>query len=258
MSRSISIKSSHEIELMRASGRLLAKVFQMLDQFIAPGRSTLEINNIAHEFIVHELHAYPATKGFHGFPFSLNTSVNDVVCHGIPSKHVKLSATDIINVDITLEHNGYMADSSKTYVMPNASQQARDLVNTAYQAMWRGIEQVKPGNHIGDIGNAIQSFAESHSLTVVRDYVGHGIGREMHEEPPVFHVGIAGTGIQLTEGMVITIEPMLNLGTAKTKRLSDGWTVVTDDGSLSAQFEHTVLVTRGGYEVLTIRDEEQS
>lgn len=253
----ITIKTQDEIELMRESGRLLAKVFTMLDEFIVPGVSTLEINNKVEDFIINELHSRPASKGQYGYEYVLNTSINEVVCHGVPKADERLKAKDIVNVDITLEKNGFIADSSKMYIMPEASPLARKLAKITYQAMWEGIKQVKPGATLGDIGHAIQSIAQSHGYSVVKEYCGHGIGREMHEDPQVLHYGNRGQGIVLKEGMTFTIEPMINQGGAKIKTKKDGWTVVTRDKKLSAQSEHTILVTATGYEVLTLRPEEK-
>ncbi|MEL7290384.1 MAG: type I methionyl aminopeptidase [Pseudomonadota bacterium] len=257
MGRNVVIKSDAEIELMRTSGQLLAQVFAMLDDWVKPGLSTMEINQQVEEFIVDELQARPASKGQYGYQYVLNTSLNDVVCHGVPKASQILKDGDIINLDITLEKGGYITDSSKMYVMPNATPLARRLVDVTYQAMWQGIEQVRPGARLGDIGHAIQSYAEAHGYSVVREYCGHGIGREMHEDPQVLHYGLANTGLVLQPGMVFTIEPMINQGTAKTKTKKDGWTVVTRDKKLSAQWEHTVLVTKDGFEVLTLRHDER-
>ncbi|WP_369311556.1 type I methionyl aminopeptidase [Providencia rettgeri] len=253
----ITIKTAEEIELMRESGRLLARVFKMLDSVIVPGISTMEINDKVERYIVDELQARPASKGQYGYQYVLNTSLNEVVCHGIPKADEILKSKDIINVDITLEKNGFIADSSKMYVMPDAPPLARKLVKDTYAAMWEGIKQVKPGATLGDIGSAIQHYAESKGYSVVREYCGHGIGREMHEDPQVLHYGVKGKGVELKEGMTFTIEPMINQGGMKIKTKKDGWTVVTRDKKLSAQSEHTVLVTKEGYEVLTLRDEEK-
>ncbi|WP_295892260.1 type I methionyl aminopeptidase [uncultured Vibrio sp.] len=251
------IKTEAEIELMRQSGQLLAQVFEMLNAYVKPGMSTMDINNKVEQFIVDDLNARPASKGQYDYEFVLNSSINDVVCHGIPKVTEFLKDGDIVNLDITLEKNGFIADSSKMYVMPSASPLARKLVDTTYQAMWEGIKQVKPGARLGDVGHAIQRYAESNGYSIVREYCGHGIGREMHEEPTVLHYGVRNSGLTLKEGMTFTIEPMLNQGTAKTKTKKDGWTVVTRDKKLSAQSEHTVLVTKSGYEVLTLREEEK-
>lgn len=253
---SIVIKTPEEIALMRESGRLLASVFAMLDDFIKPSVSTLAINDKVEDYIVNTLQSRPASKGQYGFQYVLNTSLNEVVCHGVPKADELVKDKDIINVDITLEKNGFIADSSKMYVMPEASPLARKLVKTTYDAMWEGIQQVKPGATLGDIGSAIQHYAESRGYSVVREYCGHGIGREMHEAPQVLHYGVRGKGTELKEGMTFTIEPMINQGGAKIKTKKDGWTVVTRDKKLSAQSEHTILVTATGYEVLTLRADE--
>ncbi|MDO6568920.1 type I methionyl aminopeptidase [Alteromonas sp. 1_MG-2023] len=250
------IKSASEISLMRESGKLLAKVFSELDSFIAPGITTLEINSFVERYIVDCLNARPASKGQYGYQFVLNSSVNDVVCHGVPSAAKKLKNGDIVNIDITLEKNGYIADSSKMYAIGTVSPIARRLIDVTYEAMYKGIDTVKHGSTIGDIGFAIQQHAQKHGYSVVRDYCGHGIGKEMHEEPQILHFGNAGTGLKLEAGMTFTIEPMINQGTYKTKLKKDGWTVVTRDKKLSAQWEHTVLVTQTGAEVLTFRASE--
>lgn len=250
------VKSQQEIELMRESGKLLAQVFSELDRFVVAGRSTLEINDFVENYIVEELQARPSSKGQYGYEYVLNSSVNDVVCHGVPSAAKKLKSGDIVNIDITLEKNGYIADSSKMYLIGQVSPVARRLVDVTYQAMWKGIETVKPGATLGDIGHAIQTHARKHGFSVVREYCGHGIGQQMHEEPQVLHFGEPKTGQALVAGMTFTIEPMINQGTHKTKMKKDGWTVVTRDKRLSAQWEHTILVTQNGYEVLTLRSEE--
>ncbi|UZJ44444.1 type I methionyl aminopeptidase [Marinimicrobium sp. C6131] len=253
----VHLKSAEELALMRESGRLLASVFAYLDPLVREGLSTMEINNLAEAFIVDKLNARPASKGQYGFPYVLNTSVNQVVCHGMPSETHKLKSGDIVNVDITLEKNGYIADSSKMYLIGDVSPVARRLVDETYQAMWKGIQAVKPGATLGDVGHAIQQHARNKGYSVVRDYCGHGIGREMHEGPQVLHFGVPGKGLVLKEGMTFTIEPMINQGKAKVKTRRDGWTVVTADKKLSAQWEHTIAVTADGYEVLTLRDEER-
>ncbi|ALO42256.1 type I methionyl aminopeptidase [Pseudoalteromonas phenolica] len=253
----VTIKSVEEIALMRESGKLLAQVFKMLDDFIKPGISTLEIDSQVESYIVNELKARPASKGQYGYQYCLNSSINEVVCHGIPSASQVLKSTDIVNIDITLEKNGFITDSSKMYVMPDAKPDARALVKVTTEAMWLGIKTVKPGAKLGDIGFAIQSYVSKFGYTVVKEYCGHGIGREMHEEPNVLHYGRPDTGLTLKEGMTFTIEPMINQGTAKVKTKKDGWTVVTKDRKLSAQAEHTILVTKDGFEVLTLREEEQ-
>ncbi|WP_106755286.1 type I methionyl aminopeptidase [Pannonibacter carbonis] len=250
------VKTPEELALMRVSGRLLASVFEMLDTRQLAGMSTLDVNDLVDAFITVDLGARPASKGQYGFQYALNCSLNHVVCHGIPDPDVIIRDGDIINFDITLETNGFIADSSKTYIVGNASPAARRLVRIAQETMWRGIRQVRPGAHVGDIGHAIEKHAKSNGCSVVRDYCGHGIGREMHEEPQVLNYGRPGTGPLLQEGMVFTVEPMVNQGTRRVETEDDGWTVVTQDGKLSAQFEHTVAVTADGVEVLTLRQDE--
>ena len=253
---SILIKTADELARQRHAGELLASVFTMLDEFIKPGVSTMEINNRAEAFIVEQLQSRPASKGQYGYPYVLNTSVNDVVCHGIPKESEHLKSGVIVNVDITLENAGMIADSSKMYLIGDVSPLARRLVKATYEGMWRGIKAVKPGATLGDIGHAIQSYVESQGYSVVREYCGHGIGKEMHEEPQILHYGKPGEGPVLQEGMVFTIEPMINQGDSRIKTKKDGWTVVTRDKKLSAQWEHTIAVTADGFEVLTLRPEE--
>lgn len=254
--QSIRIKTADELARQRVAGALLASVFDMLDTFIVPGVTTLEINNRAEAFIVEQLHSRPASKGQYDYPYVLNTSVNEVVCHGIPKayEHLKLGA--IVNIDITLEKEGLIADSSKMYLIGDVSPLARRLVKKSWEAMWLGIKAVKPGAQLGDIGHVIQTHVEKSGYSVVREYCGHGIGKEMHEEPQVLHYGKPGTGVVLQEGMVFTIEPMVNQGDSKIKTKKDGWTVVTRDKKLSAQWEHTIAVTADGFEVLTLRKDE--
>jgi methionyl aminopeptidase len=250
-------KAPQELALMAESGRLLASVFALLDRTELVGRSTLEINDMVERFITEDLAARPASKGQYGFAFVLNASINEVVCHGIPSSADVLQDGDIVNFDITLEKNGYIADSSKTYCVGAVNTAAKRLVEATYEAMWQGIRAVRPGARLGDIGFAIERHAKRCGYSVVRDYCGHGIGREMHEAPQVMHFGKPNTGMVLREGMVFTIEPMLNRGRSKVRTEEDGWTVVTEDGSLSAQFEHTVAVTAKGAKVLTLRADEK-
>ena len=252
----LTLKTPAELQLMREAGRLLASVFDHLDKLIAPGISTMEINDLAERYIVEQLQARPASKGQYGYPYTLNTSVNHVVCHGVPTTQQTLKAGDIVNVDITLEKGGFIADSSKMYMIGDVSPLAKRLVDKTYEAMWEGIRAVRPGATLGDIGSAIQRYAERNGYSVVREYCGHGIGREMHEDPQVLHFGQPGKGLALQEGMTFTIEPMINQGRAKVKTKKDGWTVVTADKKLSAQWEHTVAVTAEGFEVLTLRKEE--
>lgn len=253
---SIPIKTADELARQRRAGALLASVFDMLDKHIQPGITTMEINNLAEAFIVNQLHSRPASKGQYDYPFVLNTSVNEVVCHGMPKETEHLKSGAIVNVDITLEKDGLIADSSKMYLIGDASPLARRLVKKTYEAMWKGIKVVRPGATLGDIGHAIQSYVESNGYSVVREYCGHGVGQEMHEEPQVLHYGKPGEGAVLREGMVFTIEPMVNQGDSRTKIKKDGWTVVTRDKKLSAQWEHTVAVTADGVEVLTLREDE--
>lgn len=253
---SILIKTADELARQRHAGELLASVFTMLDEFIKPGVSTMEINNRAEAFIVEQLQSRPASKGQYSYPYVLNTSVNEVVCHGIPKESEHLKSGAIVNVDITLENAGMIADSSKMYLIGDVSPLARRLVKATYEGMWRGIKAVKPGATLGDIGHAIQSYVESQGYSVVREYCGHGIGKEMHEEPQILHYGKPGEGPVLQEGMVFTIEPMINQGDSRIKTKKDGWTVVTRDKKLSAQWEHTIAVTADGFEVLTLRPEE--
>ena len=253
---SIPIKTADELARQRHAGALLASVFEMLDTFIVPGVSTLDINDRVEAFIVNELQSRPASKGQYNYPYVLNTSVNEVVCHGVPKANEYLKAGAIVNVDITLEKGGLIADSSKMYLIGDVSPLARRLVDISQEAMWLGIKMVKPGATLGDIGHAIQTHAESNGYSIVREYCGHGIGKEMHEEPQVLHYGKPGTGEVLQAGMVFTIEPMVNQGSSKIKTKKDGWTVVTRDKKLSAQWEHTIAVTADGFEVLTLRKDE--
>ena len=250
-------KQPQEIALMAESGRLLASVFARLDQLELAGMSTMAVNDLVERFIVDELAARPASKGQYGYAYALNSSRNNVVCHGVPSDGEILQRGDIVNFDITLEKNGYIADSSKTYLVGEVAAPAKRLVQVTYEAMWKGIRAVRPGARLGDVGHAIERHARRHGYSVVRDFCGHGIGREMHEPPQVLHFGRPNTGLVLREGMVFTIEPMLNQGRHAVRTEDDGWTVVTVDGGLSAQFEHTVAVTRSGFRVLTLRGGER-
>jgi methionyl aminopeptidase len=251
-------KRPEEIALMAAAGKLLAGVFGRLDRLELAGMSTMAVNDLVDSLIVNELAARPASKGQYGYAYALNASRNHVVCHGVPSPTDILQSGDIVNFDITLEKNGYIADSSKTYMVGEVSPLARRLVQVTYEAMWKGIKAVRPGARLGDIGHAIERHARRNGYAVVREYCGHGIGRAMHEPPQVLHWGKPKTGLVLREGMVFTIEPMLNQGRQAVRTEGDGWTVVTTDGQLSAQFEHTVAVTRTGVRVLTLRPEEKT
>jgi len=252
----IPIKTTAELALMRESGRLLASVFAMLDRRPLAGMSTLAVNDLVERYIVDELEARPASKGQYDFAYVLNSSINQVVCHGVPDAAQVIRDGDIVNLDITLEKNGFIADSSKTYVVGEASAATRRLVRVAQEAMWKGIAQVRAGARLGDVGAAIDRHAKQHGYAVVRDFCGHGIGREMHEAPEVLNYGRPGSGVLLREGMTFTVEPMVNQGTRRTVTRDDGWTVETGDGKLSAQFEHTVAVTATGVEVLTLREGE--
>jgi methionyl aminopeptidase len=247
------VKTPEQLVFMRTSGKLLAFVFEMLDRQNLAGLSTMMVNDLVDRFITVEIGARPASKGQYGYKYVLNCSINHVVCHGVPDPEVFIRDGDIINLDITLEKNGFIADSSKTYIVGDAPPMARRLVRVAQEAMWEGIKQVRPGAHLGDVGFAIERHAKKNGYSVVREYCGHGIGREMHEEPQVLNFGRPGTGLKLREGMVFTIEPMVNQGTRMVSTEPDGWTVVTKDRKLSAQFEHTVAVTADGVDVLTLR-----
>jgi methionyl aminopeptidase len=251
------IKQPEEIALLAESGRLLADVFVQLDKLDLIGMSTMQVNDWVDSYIVNQLKARPASKGQYGFAYALNSSPNKVVCHGVPSATDILQSGDIVNFDITLEKDGYIADSSKTYLVGEVPTHAKRLVQVTYEALWKGIRAVRPGGRLGDVGHAIEQHAKKNGYSVVREYCGHGIGREMHEAPEVLHWGKAGTGVVLREGMVFTIEPMLNQGGREVDTEDDGWTVVTCDGKLSAQFEHTVAVTRDGVRVLTLRPGEK-
>jgi len=250
-------KRPEEVALMAESGRLLADVFGYVDQLSLAGMSTMQVNDLVESYIVDELVARPASKGQYGYAHALNSSRNDVVCHGVPSPSEILRDGDIVNFDITLEKNGFIADSSKTYLVGDVAAPAQKLVQVTYEAMWKGIRAVRPGARLGDVGHAIERHARRHGYAVVREYCGHGIGREMHEPPQVLHWGRPQTGLVLREGMVFTIEPMLNAGRHAVRTEDDGWTVRTCDGALSAQFEHTVAVTRTGARVLTLRAGEK-
>lgn len=252
----VNLKSPEAVERMRESGKLLARVFAHIDPLMQPGITTMEVNDEVERFIVEELNARPSSKGQYDFPYVLNASVNEVVCHGWPKASQKLKNGSIVNIDVTLEKNGYLADSSKMYCIGEVSPEARRLVNRTYESLWAGINAVRPGATLGDVGHAIQSHAEAAGYSVVREFCGHGIGREMHEDPSVLHFGSPRTGMKLEAGMTFTIEPMINAGGRKVKTLKDGWTVITRDKSLSAQWEHTILVTDDGAEVLTLREEE--
>lgn len=251
----VTIKNPSEIEKMRVAGRLAAEVLTMIEPHVKPGITTDELDQICHDYIVNEQDAVPAPLNYHGFPKSICTSVNHVICHGIPGKK-KLKDGDIINIDITVIKDGFHGDTSKMFHVGKTSILAKRLCDNAREAMLLGIGIVKPGIKLGDIGHIIQQHAEGQSFSIVREYCGHGIGRVFHEEPQVLHYGSPDTGLVLEEGMTFTIEPMVNAGKRHIKQLPDGWTVVTKDRSLSAQWEHTILVTADGHEILTLREDE--
>ncbi|WP_292742666.1 MULTISPECIES: type I methionyl aminopeptidase [unclassified Methylophaga] len=253
----VTIKTAEEIEKMRVAGRLAADVLTMIEPHVVAGITTDELNTICHDYIVNEQKAIPAPLNYHGFPKSICTSVNHVICHGIPSDK-KLKDGDIINIDITVIKDGYHGDTSKMFHVGKTSILAQRLSRVARECMMIGIDMVKPGIKLGDIGHAIQQHAENEHFSVVREYCGHGIGQVFHEEPQVLHYGSPDTGMTLQAGMTFTIEPMINAGKRQVRQLPDGWTVVTKDRSLSAQWEHTILVTDDGHEILTLREEERS
>ena len=248
----ITIKTPQEQEKMRAAGRLAAEVLDMIGPHVQPGVSTDELDRICNDYIVNTQKTIPANVGYNGFPKTICSSVNHVVCHGIPNDK-KLKNGDIINIDVTVIKDGFHGDTSKMYFVGEPSVLARRLVQVTHDAMLLGVEMVRPGARLGDIGHAIQNFAEGHGFSVVREYCGHGIGRVYHEDPQVLHYGSPGVGLELKPGMTFTIEPMINAGKRHVKMLPDGWTVVTKDHSLSAQWEHTILVTDKGHEILTTR-----
>ncbi len=252
---SIIIKTETEIDKMRVAGKLAAEVLEMIEPYVVPGVTTDELNQICHDYMVDIQQVIPAPLNYHGFPKSICTSVNQQICHGIPSDK-KLKSGDIINIDITVIKDDYHGDTSKMFCVGEVSPHAKRLIKITQEAMFLGIEQVKPGARLGDIGHAIQKHAESNRYSVVREFCGHGIGKDFHEEPQVLHYGKVGTGEILEQGMILTIEPMINLGKRHMKVLPDSWTAVTKDRSLSAQWEHMLLVTHNGYEILTLRQEE--
>ena len=252
----VTIKTADEIEKMRIAGRLAGEVLQMVRPHVKAGITTNELDRICHDYIVNVQQAVPAPLNYRGFPKSICTSVNHVVCHGIPGDK-RLKKGDAVNIDITVIKDGFHGDTSKMFFVGEPTVASARLARISHECMKIGIDMVKPGIHLGDIGHAIQQHAESQNCSIVREYCGHGIGREFHEDPQVLHYGKPGTGMTLEPGMTFTIEPMVNAGKRFTKLLPDGWTVVTKDRALSAQWEHTVLVTEDGYEVLTRRNEEQ-
>jgi len=247
----IKLKNDKDIAKMRVAGRLAAEVLDMISEHVAPGVSTEELDRRCNEYIRKVQKATPANVGYHGFPKTLCTSVNGVVCHGIPSEKEVLKDGDIINIDVTVIKDGWHGDTSRMFFAGTPSAEAKRLVDTTFDAMMAGIRVVKPGARLGDVGHAIQTLAEKAGYSVVREYCGHGIGRVYHEDPQVLHYGRPNTGLLLKEGMTFTVEPMLNAGDADVEQLDDGWTVVTADNSLSAQWEHMIAVTRDGFEILT-------
>ncbi len=258
----ITIKSAADIEAMRVAGRLAAQVLEMIAEHVQPGVTTDELDRRCNAFIVNVQQAVPANIGYGGapgripFPATICASVNNVICHGIPSPSKELKAGDILNIDVTVIKNGWHGDTSRMFIVGEGTVLAKRLVETTREAMYRGIRAVKPGATLGDVGHAIQIYAESQRFSVVREYCGHGIGRIYHEDPQVLHYGQPGTGMRLEPGMTFTVEPMVNAGQRHTRLLPDGWTVVTRDRSLSAQWEHTIAVTETGYEVLTPRTDD--
>lgn len=254
----VTIKTPEEIDKMRVAGRLAAEVLEMIGEYVKPGVTTEELNQICHDYIVNKQDAIPAPLNYKGFPKSICTSVNHVICHGIPSDKKALKKGDIINIDVTVIKDGYHGDTSKMFFVGKPSIAAERLVRVTQECMYKAIELVKPGLHLGDIGAVIQKHAESNYYSVVREYCGHGIGKTFHEDPQVMHYGKKGTGMQIREGMTFTIEPMINQGKPHCTLLPDEWTVVTKDRKLSAQWEHTILVTKDGFEILTLREEERA
>jgi len=247
----VTIKTPDEQEKMRVAGRLAAEVLDMIEDYVKPGVTTGELDAICHRYITDVQGAIPAPLNYRGFPKSICTSVNHVVCHGIPGDRV-LKSGDAVNIDVTVIKDGFHGDTSRMFFVGKPGVQAERLAQVAHESMWLGIEQVAPGRHLGDIGHAIQTHVENNRFSVVREYCGHGIGRNFHEDPQVLHYGEPGTGTILRPGMTITVEPMVNAGKRHVRLLPDGWTVVTKDHKLSAQWEHTVLVTETGHEVLTL------
>ncbi|NND00729.1 MAG: type I methionyl aminopeptidase [Gammaproteobacteria bacterium] len=246
----VTIKTDSEIEKMRVAGRLASEVLDMIEEHVTPGITTDELNTICHEYMVNVQGTIPAPLNYRGFPKSICTSVNHVICHGIPSDK-KLKKGDIINIDVTVIKDGYHGDNSRMFYVGKPSVLAKRICDVARESMFVGIEMVKPGVQLGDIGHTIQQHAEKSNFSVVREYCGHGIGKVFHEEPQILHYGKPGTGMHLKQGMTFTIEPMINAGSKETRLLADKWTVVTRDHSLSAQWEHTILVTGDGFEILT-------
>ncbi|VUD68205.1 Methionine aminopeptidase [Thalassocella blandensis] len=253
---SVKTKTPEEIETMKIAGRKAAEVLEMIEQYVVPGVTTGELDRICHNYITQELHCIPAPLNYKGFPKSICTSVNQVVCHGIPSEKKILKKGDIINIDVTVIYEGYHGDTSKMYFVDQVAPHAHRLVKITQECLYKAIDIVRPGTTLGDIGSIIQEHAEKNHYSVVREYCGHGIGKVFHEDPQILHYGTKGKGMALEEGMTFTIEPMINAGKHHTKLKGDQWTVETKDGRLSAQWEHTLAVTPTGVDVLTARKEE--
>lgn len=254
---SVTIKSEDEFARMRVAGRMAAEVLEMIRPHVVPGITTGELDRLCHEYIVDKLQAIPAPLNYNGFPRSICTSVNDVVCHGIPSESKKLKSGDIINIDVTVIKDGYHGDTSIMLGVGETPPHAERLMRITQECLYRGLAEVRPGARLGDIGHVIQQHAEANYYSVVREYCGHGIGTVFHEDPQVLHYGRPGTGLELQAGMTFTIEPMINAGKRHTRlNAHDGWTVTTRDGRLSAQWEHTIGVTESGCEVFTLREDE--
>ena len=252
----IHIKTPEELDKMRVAGRLAAEVLEMIGDYVVPGVTTGELDKICHDYIVNEQNAIPAPLNYKGFPKSICTSINHVICHGIPSDKKALKEGDIINIDITVIKDGFHGDTSKMFTVGKTAPHAERLIAITQECLYKGIALVRPGTRLGDIGHVIQTHAEKNYYSVVREYCGHGVGAQFHEDPQVLHYGRPDTGLVIEEGMTFTIEPMINAGKAQTKLKKDGWTVETKDGRLSAQWEHTLAVTADGVEVLTARKEE--
>lgn len=251
------LKSEEDLVQYRKTGKIAAEILTLLIEKARPGVSTYEIAKYAEDLIVNKYDAIPSSIGQYGFKYALNSSINHVVCHGVPSKEEILKDGDIMNLDVTVKKHGFIADTSRMYLIGEVEPEAKRLCDVAYECLFKGIEQVKPGNTLGDVGFYINRHATRNNCSIVKDYCGHGIGAQMHEEPQVLHYGKKRKGLKLEKGMTFTIEPMVNQGADKIKHLEDDWTVVTADGKLSAQWEHTLAVTEDGCEILTLRDEEK-
>jgi methionyl aminopeptidase len=252
----IQLKSEQDLILFRKTGKIAGEILTRLIPEVKVGVSTYHLAKLAEKWIIEDYDAVPSSIGQYDFKFALCSSVNGVVCHGVPNEKELLKEGDIVNLDVTVKKHGFIADTSRMYLVGRVSEQAEKICRVTRECLFKGIEQVRPGNTVGDIGFSIQKHATRNGYSVVREYCGHGIGKLMHEEPEIPHVGRKGKGMRLQEGMVFTIEPMVNQGSANIKHLADDWTAVTEDGGLSAQWEHTIAVTRDGYEILTLREEE--